>query len=58
MKKNIHWVCLPCGKRASEKCKTKIFEVSTFHMGTCDVCNKYSVVTEIRDFGYPTFEEK
>lgn len=57
-KKIIHWVCIPCGKRASEKCGTKIFSVSTFHMGTCDVCGKFSAVTEPRDFGHPNFEEK
>jgi hypothetical protein len=57
-KKQINWVCFPCGKRASDKSKTKCFSVSTCHMGTCDVCGKFSVVTEPRDFGYPNFEEK
>jgi hypothetical protein len=57
-KKIIIRVCIPCGKRASDKCGTKIFSVSTFHMETCDVCGKFSVVTEPRDFGYPKFEEK
>jgi len=57
-KKKINWVYFPCGKRASDKSKTKCFSVSTVHMGTCDVCGKFSAVTEPRDFGYPNFEEK
>lgn len=55
-KKEINWVCIPCGIRAAKKSKTKIFSVSTFHMDTCDVCGKYSTVTEPRDFGHPKFE--
>lgn len=59
------WVCSDCGieanrltclaKYGKEPLK-KCFDVSTFHDGTCDVCGKYTSVTEPRDFFDPDFE--
>lgn len=55
----IHWVCVACGQKAL-KLKVnkgkKQFDLSTFHMNTCDVCKQKKYVTEKRDFMYPVFE--
>ncbi len=55
----IHWVCSDCGHTALKLPENKgkrAFEVSTFHMNTCDVCGDKKMVTETRDYGYPIFE--
>jgi len=54
MKSYPVWVCRDCGLKASGG---KSFELSTFHGGTCDVCGTKTVVTEPRDFFFPTFKE-
>ena len=48
-------VCNDCGNKA-QRDKSKIFTVSTYNMGLCDVCGKDKAVTQPRDFGYPHFE--
>lgn len=59
-----HWVCSNCGLAANTlTCLVKYgslpikvaFDVSTFHEGTCEVCNRSVSVTESRDFFYPDF---
>lgn len=56
----IHWVCSYCGDEAlklPENKKKKKFQISTFHMGHCDVCKGNKImVTEVRDYGYPIFK--
>ena len=56
---DIYWVCFDCGEEAltfPENKNLKQLEVSTVHLGTCDVCGeKKKPVTEARDFGYPKF---
>ena len=48
------WVCADCGLKASGG---RCFEVSTYHVGKCDVCGQEKPVTEPRDFYYPEFKE-
>jgi len=48
------WVCGSCGLEASGG---KSFSVSTFHLGKCGVCGKFTGVTEPRDFHSPDFGE-
>lgn len=48
-------VCNNCGREA-QKDKRKIHSISTWNMGTCDVCGLERPVTETRDFGYPAFK--
>lgn len=43
-------VCIPCGKKYGAKSDKG--GVSTFHNGTCDICDREAAVTEFRDFGY------
>jgi hypothetical protein len=55
----IYWVCFDCGKEAltfPENKGKKQSEVSTVHNRLCDVCHRLQPVTEVRDFGYPTFK--
>jgi len=47
------WVCQKCGQNASTKGQ---FNLSTWHIGTCDVCSEEKNVTEPRDFFYPDFK--
>jgi len=64
MNKEIYQVCNNCGleanrltclkKYGAEPLKPK-FDVSTYHLGKCDVCGKTHPVTEARDFFYPDF---
>jgi hypothetical protein len=49
-----HWVCLKCGEQFG-KHKTNM---STWHNGRCNICNKMTVVTEFRDFGYSKFSKE
>jgi nucleoside 2-deoxyribosyltransferase len=51
-----HWVCNDCGIKAANASQTDIFQVSCWHEGDCEVCDKQVMVTEARDFGYPDFE--
>lgn len=44
-----NWVCSPCGRKYSNG---RLFPISTYHTGICDVCKKETAVTEPRDFGY------
>lgn len=64
MKKEIKHVCSQCGIGANTlTCLIKhgsfpikpCFDVSTFHVGTCDCCLKEKEITEVRDFFYPSF---
>lgn len=52
MKNYPEWVCAECGMRASGG---RCFEISTYHIGKCDVCGKECMVTQPRDFYYPEF---
>jgi hypothetical protein len=56
----IFWVCNDCGNEALSlsvnKNKRKC-QVSTYHVGECDVCGKDKPVTQTRDFGFPVFEK-
>lgn len=44
------WVCYDCGIRYGRH--TLHAGVSTWHLGTCEVCESERPVTEPRDFGY------
>lgn len=63
-KKEIREVCSPCGVSANVlTCLEKYgmrpmklaYDVSTFHKGTCDYCERNDDITEVRDFFYPDF---
>ena len=48
------WVCYDCamgagGRDDGSDC--------TFHQGQCDVCGRERMVTEPRDYGYPSFPQ-
>ena len=56
-------ICADCGfvanhltmlKRYGNKSIKPCFDVSTFHIGICDICGQKKHVTELRDFFYPT----
>ena len=49
------WICGDCGHKAQPD-KRRIFDLSTWHKDKCGVCGKVKLVTEPRDFGYPTFD--
>lgn len=62
--KQIDNVCSECGIEANRlTCiqkygyppKKACFDVSTYHLATCDVCGRQRMVTEPRDFFYPDF---
>ena len=55
MKPYPYQVCAQCGEKA-QKNKRKMFSVSTYNIGVCEVCGKERPVTEARDFGYPRFK--
>lgn len=69
-RKEIYWVCDECGieanrltclKKFGKEPQKKKFDVSCYHVGICEVCNKEKEVTEVRDFWFPDFsllEEK
>lgn len=46
------WICRDCGKKHTTKGQ---FEVSTWHIDTCNVCGEEKECTEPRDFYYPNF---
>lgn len=61
----MHTVCNECGRLANyvtcmarfgEPPKQAAYEVSTFSKGTCKYCGRETMVTEERDFFYPSFE--
>jgi hypothetical protein len=61
----INQVCSDCGRAANYlTCWKKYggsptkpcFDVSTYHLATCDFCGQKRHVTESRDFFYPDFE--
>lgn len=43
------WVCMDCGAKYGAKLPG---HVCTWHEDTCEVCGKFTSVTEPRDFGY------
>jgi hypothetical protein len=45
----IEWICHTCGLRFGLRQHGP--QISTFHMGRCDICGKYAPLTEPRDFG-------
>lgn len=61
------WVCAACGvsanvvtclRRFAAPPRKLAFDVSTWHVGTCDFCKREQVeVTEPRDFFYPDFDD-
>lgn len=46
---------LTCWKKYGAPPLKMCFDVSTFHLGTCDFCGIQTNVTEPRDFFYPDF---
>lgn len=42
------WICGSCGIRYGKRPCGK----ATWHLDTCQICGKYTVVTEPRDFGH------
>lgn len=44
----INWVCQECGSKHSKK----QYQVSTWHIGICDICKKEKPITQLRDFYY------
>ena len=64
MKNDINQVCYRCGVTANiltslKKYKTRphvlSHQMSTYHLGICDVCDSVVAVTEPRDFFSPDF---
>jgi hypothetical protein len=62
---DIDWVCDDCGIEANKlTCLKKYgkkpikakFDISTYHMGTCDCCGEKKEVSEPRDYFYPDFQ--
>jgi hypothetical protein len=53
LKKYPEWCCSPCGIKHGGKGVGG--GTSTFHAGTCEVCEVMQYVTEPRDYGYPRF---
>lgn len=47
------WVCQECATAAGGH--VKLGQISTWHLGKCDICDEKKDVTEPRDFGYPDF---
>lgn len=45
------WICGDCGDLLGRR---KCNEYATWHLGTCGVCKKETMVTEPRDFGHLT----
>jgi len=48
------WICSDCGKEVGGWPKG---HVGTFHNGHCDVCEQEKVVTEPRDYHYPSIQK-
>jgi len=46
---------LTCLKKYKRPPKQLKFEISTWHMGICDICSEEKYVTEARDFFHPDF---
>ena len=55
-----HWICHECGIKGVTQDKIKLKEpfVACYHVDRCEVCNKVTIVTEARDYGYPSFTKK
>jgi len=46
------WTCAPCGNlHGSRKQKNPQKDMSTWHYGICDICEKNGFVTQSKDFG-------
>jgi hypothetical protein len=63
--KIINNVCAGCGitanyltclKKYGKPPIKKCFDVSTYHLGKCDLCGEETSITESRDFFYPDFD--
>lgn len=63
--KDVVWVCHKCGitanyltclKRYGRPPKKAAFDISTYHIGKCDICGQIIEVTQSRDFFHPDFE--
>jgi hypothetical protein len=48
----IKYVCVPCGKKHLSKEQLKSELICTFHIGKCDLCNSYEMVTHVRNYNY------
>ena len=51
------WVCNNCGEKFGGWWKQRTYvgpshHCASYHIGTCNVCNKEAPVTEARDYGY------
>ena len=49
------WICFDCGKAHGTVIPG---HCCTMHMNNCGWCGKYTMVTEPRDFKYPSFPVK
>jgi NAD-dependent SIR2 family protein deacetylase len=47
--KKCFWICSQCG----EKYGKSIDCISTWNLDVCDYCGNETIVTHIRDYGYP-----
>jgi len=52
------WVCYDCARNAGYVCQGMQMQLSTYHMGICDVCNEEKALSEPRNYGYPRFRKK
>lgn len=44
-------ICTPCGRKHG---RAKEGHVASFYPGICDWCGMKTIVTEPRDYGYPS----
>lgn len=44
------WVCFDCGRKHGRARHSN--RISTIHLGVCDICQRYTSVTEPRDFNH------
>lgn len=56
-KKQIELVCYDCGMRYGNR-EYGDGQISTWHMGGCDLCGKYAPLTKPRDYGHLTLPRK
>ena len=52
--KNINTVCNDCGNKHGKH----EAGISTWYIATCDICQKETECTEIRDFGYLKVDDR
>jgi len=52
MKEEITYVCVPCGKQYLKQEQLDKGIICTFHIGKCELCKSYEMVTHIRNYNY------